>query len=453
MQKGECEMNTPEQEGCATVPVKSGAQQAQEVRTRWEWTEASVWTGRMLKALEQGVKGNRWFRLIDKVWAEDTLERAWDKVRSNGGSPGVDGITIERFAKDSQSRLLAVKEQIKAGTYQPKPVKRVWIDKLGSREKRPLGVPTVTERIVQSALRMVIEPIFEKDFAEHSYGFRPGRGCKDGLRRVDQLLHEGRRWIVDADLKGYFDTIPHVQLMELVKGKIADGRVLELIKSYLKQGVLDELQQYEAGEEGTPQGAVISPLLANLYLDGLDHLMAGKGWEMVRYADDFIILCHTRGEAEEALQTIQQWVEEAGLRLHPEKTRIVDASQPGGFDFLGYHFERGAKTPRTKSLAKFKDSIRRETSRTSGRSMKEIIGTLTPKMRGWFNYFQHSRRWVFPMLDGWIRGRLRSILRRRAGRGGRAHGLEHYRWPNSTFTALGYFSLEAAWKAAKSLQH
>lgn len=452
MQKGECEMNTQEQQSCAPVPVNNGAQQAQETRSRWEWVEASVWTGRMLKALEQGVKGNKWFRLIDKVWAERTLQRAWEKVRSNGGSPGVDGITIERFTKDSQSRLLAVNEQLKAGTYQPKPVKRVWIDKPGSREKRPLGVPTVTDRIVQTALRMAIEPIFEKDFAEHSYGFRPGRGCKDALRRVDKLLHEGRTWIVDADLKSYFDTIPHARLMEQVQRKIADGRVLELITSYLKQGVLEQLQQHEAGEEGTPQGAVISPLLANLYLDPLDQLMARNGREMVRYADDFIILCHTQEEAEQALQTIQQWVEQAGLKLHPEKTRIVDATQPGGFDFLGYHFEQGKKTPRKKSLTEFKDSIRAATPRTSGRSMKDIIGTLTPKMRGWFNYFQHSRRWVFPMLDQWIRGRLRSILRRRAGRRGRARGLDHQRWPNSTFTELGYFGLEAAWKTAKSLQ-
>ena len=195
----------------------------------------------------------------------------------------MDGITIERFAKDSLSRLLAVKEQIKTGTYQPKPVKRVWIEKPGSREKRPLGIPTVTDRIVQTALRNVIEPIFEKDFAVQSYGFRPGRGCKDALRRVDELLKEGRTWVVDADIKAYFDTIPprrrkgqagvggrasHDRLMKLVEKKIADGRVLELIRSYLKQGVMEAHQQSEGGESGTPQGAVISPLLANIYLRG-----------------------------------------------------------------------------------------------------------------------------------------------------------------------------------------
>jgi RNA-directed DNA polymerase len=178
MQKGECEMNPPQPTSCAPVPVNNGAQQAQEARARWEWVEASVWTARMLKALEQGVEGNQWFRLIDKVWAERTLQRAWEKVRSNGGSPGVDGITTDRFAKDSLSRLLAVNEQLKAGTYQPKPVKRVGIDKPGSRDKRPLGVPTVIDRIVQSALRMAIEPIFEKDLAEHSYGLPLRRPCR-----------------------------------------------------------------------------------------------------------------------------------------------------------------------------------------------------------------------------------------------------------------------------------
>ena len=240
--------------------------------------------------------------------------------------------------------------------------------------------------------------------------------------------------------------------MKHVEQKIADGRVLELIRGYLKQGVLEEHSQSEAGESGTPQGAVISPLLANIYLDPLDQTMAARGSEMVRYADDFIILCRTQEEAEVALKAVQQWTAEVGLTLHPEKTRIVDATQPGGFDFLGYHFELGKKTPRKKSLEKFQESIRSVTRRTSGQSMKTIISELTPKMRGWFNYFKHSRGWVFKKLDGWIRGRLRSILRKREGRKGRERGTDHRRWPNSTFTALGFFSLEEALTAAKSLR-
>ena len=298
---------------------------------------------------------------------------------------------------------------------------------------------------------MVIEPIFEKDFAEHSYGFRPWRGCKDALRRVDALLKAGSGWVVEADFKSYFDTIPHDRLMALVEKKIADGRVLALLRSYLRQGVLEELGHSEAGEEGTPQGAVISPLLANIYLDPLDHIMAGNGCEMVRYADDFIVLCTSQEQAEAALKTIQKWVSEVGLTLHPDKTGIVEMSQPGGFDFLGYHFERGSKTPRKKSQEKFKTSIRESTRRTNGQSLKAIIQKLTPKMRGWFNYFKHSRGWVFATMDKWIRGRLRNILRRRSGRRGRSLGTDHQRWPNSTFTALGYYSLVEAWVAAKSL--
>ena len=173
---------------------------------------------------------------------------------------------------------------------------------------------------------------------------------------------------------------------------------------------------------------------------------------MVRYADDFVVLCSTHEEAQRVLSDIEQWVVAAGLELHSQKTRIVDASQPGGFDFLGYHFEQGRKTPRKTSLEKFKHFVRQQTPRNHGQSMEQIIARLTPTMRGWFCYFQHSRRWVFPALDGWIRGRLRSILRRRQGRRGRGRGYDQQRWPNSYFTDLGYFSLEAAWYSAKSLR-
>jgi RNA-directed DNA polymerase len=240
----------------------------------------------MLAALERGMKGNRWFSLIDKVYADRTLELAWDKVRSNAGGSGVDGMTIERFAQSCPRGLLDLKEQLRQASYQPKPVKRVWIPKPGTNQKRPLGIPTVRDRIVQTALRMVIEPIFEHRFAEHSYGFRPGRGCKDALRRVQALLDEGHTWVVDADLKSYFDTIPKDRLIGRVEERIADGRVMALIQSYLDQGVMEELRLHEPSERGTPQGAVISPLLANLYLDPLDHLMAASGTQMVRYADD-----------------------------------------------------------------------------------------------------------------------------------------------------------------------
>jgi RNA-directed DNA polymerase len=444
MQEGEPVKDTRDQNPPPTVPAK--AAQGGEVRARWAWAEDRVWTERMLEALETGIKGGRWFCLIDKVMAERTLQRAWEGVASNGGSAGVDGITVQRFDKDCQSRLFAVKEQLQARTYRPLPVKRVWIDKPGGGQ-RPLGVPTVRDRVVQNALRMVIEPIFERQFAEHSYGFRPQRGCKDALRRVDALLHSGHHWVVDADLKSYFDTIPHGRLMEMVREHLADGRVLELIEAFLKQGIMEELKHYEAGESGTPQGAVISPLLANIYLNPLDHQMARAGYAMVRYADDFVILCRSRQEAEDALRAIQQWVEAHGLRLHPEKTRLVDARERGGFDFLGYHFERGHKWPRKKSMTKLRDTLRRHTRRTSGESLRAILERINPVLAGWYGYFKHGLTNVLADTDRWLRGRLRSILRKREGRKGRGRGNDHQRYPNSYFEALGVFNLEAAKQA------
>lgn len=404
-----------------------------------------VWTERMLTALVTGLKGNRWFRLIDKVYRFETLVAAWEKVRSNAGGSGVDGITVKRFEKTCLDGLLVLKKQLQEASYQPRPVKRVWIPKPGSSEKRPLGVPVVRDRIVQTALRMVIEPIFEARFAEHSYGFRPGRGCKDALRRVQHLLDEGGTWIVDADLESYFDTIPKARLMARVEEHIADGRVLALIRSFLDQGVMEGLRYYEAGEDGTPQGAVVSPLLANIYLNPLDHLMVENGFEMVRYADDFVILCRSRETAEAALARVQTWVTENGLMLHPEKTRIVDATQRGGFDFLGYHFERGYRWPRKKSCAKLEQSIRGLTPRrTCGCSLEQCIASLNEVLKGWYGYFKHSHKTAFEDVDQYVRGRLRSILRNREGRRGRGRGIDHQKWRNHYFAKLGLFSLMQA---------
>ncbi len=435
-------MNEPAEDQPPSVPATD--KQGGDIRARWAWVEPQVWTERMLTALETGVKGNQWFSLMDKVYRLDTLAAGWEQVQANAGGSGVDGITVERFAKDCPRGLLALNEQLREGSYRPQPVKRCWIPKPGTNEKRPLGVPTVRDRIVQTALRMVIEPIFEHQFAEHSYGFRPGRGCKDALRRVQHLLDEGCTWVVDADLKRYFDTIPHGRLMTKVKERIADSRVLGLIESYLKQGVMDGLSHYEAGEEGTPQGAVVSPLLANIYLNPLDHATARQGYHMVRYADDFVILCRSEAAAQAALASVQAWVQENGLTLHPEKTRIVDATQPGGFDFLGYHFERGYRWPRKKSLMKLKDSIRALTPRNSGQSLEASIKRLNQTLNGWYGYFKHSHHTTFGRLDAYVRGRLRSILRRRHGRDGRGRGADHQRWPNHYFTALGLFSLVQA---------
>jgi RNA-directed DNA polymerase len=348
----------------------------------------------------------------------------------------VDHQTVEMFERHVEENLAKLSESLQDGSYRPQAVRRVWIPKPGSVEKRPLGIPTVRDRVVQAALRHVLEPIFERDFAEQSYGFRPNRGCKDALGRVDQLLKAGYTWVVDADLKSYFDTIPHEQLLGRVREKISDGRVLELLGAYLTQKVMETTKSWTP-EGGTPQGAVISPLLSNLYLHPLDQQMAHQGREMVRYADDFVILCRSQGEAAAVLEQVRQWAEQAGLALHPGKTRIVDATQRGGFDFLGYHFERGLKWPREKSLRKFKETIRAKTRRTHGQSLKVIVKDVNRTLRGWFEYFKHSHRSTFRPLDAWVRMRLRSILRKRQGKPGRGRGSDHHRWPNAFFIKQG----------------
>jgi RNA-directed DNA polymerase len=243
-----------------------------------------------------------------------------------------------------------------------------------------------------------------------------------------------------------FDTIPHDRLLAMVAKKVSDGRVLSLIESFLKQGVLDGFREWTP-EEGSPQGGCISPLLSNIYLNPLDHLMAQQGFEMVRYADDFVILCRSPEDAAKALALVQQWTAEAGLKLHPDKTKIVSAVE-SSFDFLGYRFERGQRYPRPKSLQKLKDAIREKTQRTSGESLTKILNDLTPRLRGWFEYFKHSHRYTFDRLDGWIRMRLRSILRKRLDKHGRGRGSDHQRWPNKFFAEHGLYSLKAAHELA-----
>jgi len=428
--------------GPAAVP--DGATRAGDIPSEWAWVEPSVWTPRMVTALIEGVKGGRWYSLIDKVSARRTLEVAFKRVKTNGGAPGVDHVTIAHYEAKLDANLTALGRMLRDGTYRPQAIRRVWIEKPGSRERRPLGIPTVRDRIVQTALRLVLEPLFDRDFAAHSYGFRPRRGCKDALRRVQVLLNAGYTHVVDADIERYFDTIPHGRLMDRVRSKVADGRVLALLEGYLSQAVLDTAATWTP-EEGTPQGAVISPLLANIYLDPLDHAMAGEGFEMVRYADDLVVLCRSEAEAVRALTRLQEWTAAAGLRLHPEKTRVVDATQRGGFDFLGYHFERGYRWPRDKSLKRLKETVRGKTRRRRGDSLEVIIADLNRTLRGWFQYFQHSHWLTFDRIDRWVRRRLRGLLNRRRTRSARGIGLgraAHQRWPNAFFAAAGLFSLK-----------
>ncbi len=435
---------TSESQLAGVVRVVDGPSQARNIRDRWWWVEPSVWTRRMLVALENGVKGGKWFRLMDKVYAVRNLQAAFWAVWRNDGSPGVDGQTVGQFERQQEVELTRLGEELRTGSYRPQPVRRCYIPKLGSREKRPLGIPAIRDRVVQAALRHVIEPIWEREFAETSHGFRPGRGCRGALKQMEQWLQEGSTWVVDADLKSFFDLIPHDRLMARLEERMADGAILGLIGAFLKQGVMEEMKGWQESLAGTPQGAVMSPLLANVYLNPLDHEMARKGYRMVRYADDFVILCRSQAEAQEALREVKAWVEQEGLTLHPEKTRIVDATQRGGFEFLGWHYERGHKWPREKSQQKLKEALRQKTRRTNGRSLGETIGSVNRTLRGWKHYFSGGVLNVHERLDQWIRMRLRSILRKRRGRKGRGGGPDHQRWPNAFFEAQGLYSLATA---------
>jgi RNA-directed DNA polymerase len=394
-------------------------------------------------------RGGKWFSLVDKVIRPTTLDAAWRKVARNKGAAGVDGQSTERFAMQAERYLRELHDDLKDGTYRPNPVKRVEIPKVDGRT-RPLGIPTVKDRIVQTALKMAIEPIFETQFRPGSYGFRPGRSCKDALREVDRLLKEGYTHVVDADLQGYFDSIPHDRLMALVAGSISDGRVLSLIEGFLQQDIMTDMARWQP-TRGTPQGAVISPLLANLYLHPLDLLMEESGHRMVRYADDFVILCRTEAEARAALRQVEAWVAENGLTLHPDKTRIGDSRQPGqGFEFLGYRFKAGRRLVRKKSLKALKDKVRARTIRSRGDSLDRIIGDLNPVLRGWFGYFKHATPALYGVIDGFIRRRLRAILRKQDKRPGIGRSeADHQRWPNAFFAAHGLFTLRTAFEQAR----
>ena len=416
-------------------------------------SEPSIWTDRMLGALDKGVKGGKWFSLSDKAFSVKTLEAAFRKVKANGGSPGIDRVTIAQFEERLDEEIPRLSKSLMDGTYRPQAIKRVWIPKPGSKEKRPLGIPTVRDRVVQGAIRFALEPIFEKEFCDGSFGFRPGRSCHKALARVWRGLKAGRTYVVDADLRKCFDTIPHGFIMRGVEEKVSDGTLLHVIQLFLKQGVM-QTGDGEAWElestEGTPQGSVISPLLANIALHGLDLLAEAQGLELIRYADDFVVLCKDRDGAESALAAVKAWVLASGMSLHPEKTRIVDFAAGESFAFLGYEFKKGFVYPKRKSYQSMQNKVRAETPRNSGRSLAETISKLNPILRGWYIYYRYVRPGTFGQADGFVRRRLRSMLSRREGKNLHGGRQDNSRWPNDFFHERGLFSMERACANAQS---
>jgi RNA-directed DNA polymerase len=423
-------------------------QTRQEIETqtpqKWLWVEAAVWTVRMLAALVNGVKGGKWFSLMDKIYAERTLQIAWQRVKRNRGAAGIDRISIERFEGQAEQYLQELHDQLETGTFQPQAVKRVNIPK-ASGGTRPLGIPTVKDRVVQMAIKLVIEPIFEHTFRDSSHGFRPERGCKDALREVDTWLKAGYHGVVDADIKGYFDHISHELMMSKVEHYIADKRLLSLLEAYLKQDIMTECASWKPSQ-GTPQGAVLSPLLANIYLNELDHLI-GEQYRMVRYADDFVILTTSETDAENALTEVRKWMASHHLELHPDKTRIVnETDHPNGFDFLGYTFKKGMRLVRKKSLKAMRDKIKLHTRRSQGVGITTVIDRLNPILRGWFNNFKHVKKGELKAMDGFVRRRLRSILRKYQKKGGGTgrNIQDHQQWTNAYFASLGLFTMVEA---------
>jgi RNA-directed DNA polymerase len=409
---------------------------------------APIWTESMLAALQTGVKGGKWHSLIDKVSRLETLKMGWAQVERNAGAAGVDRMSVERFAQAQDFYLAELAKALRDGSYSPQAVRRVYIPKGTGR--RPLGIPAVKDRVVQAALKMVIEPIFEHEFEPRSFGFRQGLGCKDALREVDRYLKAGHFWVVDADLQSYFDTIPHSALLAKLGNRIADGRVLGLVEQFLKQDIMEDMKRWTP-VAGSPQGAVISPLLANIYLHELDVEMREAGLVMVRYADDSVVLCRSREEAQFALTLMRAWVTVNGLTLHPDKTHLGDCRVDGqGFEFLGYRFEAGKRLVRKKSLMSLKDKIRAKTKRNEGNSIDYVIASLNPTLKGWYAYFQHAHRYTFSTIDGFVRRRLRAMLRRQKHRPGQGRCLnDHKQWPNAFFADLGLFTMSNAHKLAR----
>jgi group II intron reverse transcriptase/maturase len=363
---------------------------------------------------------NKVHSLIDKVYKRKNLEMAWEKVKANRGSGGVDGQTLKTFEEQLDPQLDRLQSELTEETYKPQPVRQVPIPKAGKPgEFRTLGVPTIYDRVCQQALLNRLEPIFEPVFDEANFGYRRGRSTKDAMRKVWKEIQSGREWIVDADLKDFFGSVDHEKLLTLVAQRIADGRVLRLIRAMLKAGSYGKGRLFPS-ERGTPQGSVVSPLLSNILLTPFDQEMRSKGFQLTRFADDWVITCHSEAEAHAAIAVALRILKELGVELHPQKTRVVHVQH--GFEFLGYKIKRGKRLklssdkirstarsgalyafPREKSINRFMDQVRALTRRRVPLKTKELIERLNPILRGWGNYYKKAHvRKLFNRLNRWI---------------------------------------------------
>ncbi|WP_096186455.1 group II intron reverse transcriptase/maturase [Evansella halocellulosilytica] len=418
------------------------------------------------------MKRRVWYSLYDKVYKKANLVSAFYQVKKNKGAPGVDKVTIEGYEAKLEDNLEVLQQKLKDKQYRPKPVRRKMIDKDNGKKQRPLGIPTVEDRIVQASLRNVLEPIFEEEFLPCSYGFRPGISAHMALDKVTEHLNAGYHYVIDADLQSYFDTIPHDKLEHQIRKRVTDGSIIKLIHRFLRAGVMVG-DRYEDTPEGAPQGGVLSPLLSNIYLHQLDQLMTERGHRIVRFADDFIILCKSSKGAERVMRSVSRFLEEElSLTVNQEKTKVVNANKEP-FTFLGYEFIGDIRRIDPKKEATFKERVKEMTRRNQTVDIQLLIqDKLNPYIRGWANYFRYGNvKNKFKVWDSWIRRRLRMVqlrswrhiknlhrlLRRKGWREENLRGIRMFAWrsskspmvhaalDNKFFSELGLVSLSSVY--------
>jgi group II intron reverse transcriptase/maturase len=376
----------------------------------------------------------KYYTLKDKVTKIRNMKAAAKQVLDNGGSAGIDRIGTLEFKENYSVHMRELYREFLEDRYQPKPALRVFIPK-GDGRQRPLGIPTVKDRIAQAAVRGILEPIYEKEFCDCSLGFRKGKSQIDAINQVEEYREQGYKWVLDADIKGFFDNIDHELLIGFIRQKVTDGWVIEIIKSWLTMGVMKDGEYIPTGK-GTPQGGVISPLLANIFLHQFDKVMIERGYKLVRFADDFVVMTKSKRKAKRAYEVVKEFIkDELKLELHSEKTVITNFGD--GFVFLGFEFINWRyKRPRKKSLEKFKDKVRKVTKRNQPWKVDLIIKRLNAKIYGWANYFGHGNvKMLFRCLDKWIRMRLRSYMEKKKA------VMQNTRIPNSFFRKKGLVSL------------